>query len=68
LLTLDKLDPKITCRLLTELALVLETNFFKAFTVLINGYVSLDLIDHIFTANKQLSSLKDKRAKAIKDN
>jgi hypothetical protein len=34
--------------------------------VLTDGYVFLDLIDHILTINKQLSSLADKRAKAIR--
>jgi hypothetical protein len=68
LLTLDKLDLKITCKLLTKLAFVLETNSPKAFIVLTNSHVSLDLIDYIFTANKQSPSLKDKRAKAIKGN
>jgi hypothetical protein len=68
LLTLDKLDPEITRRLPTELALVLETsiNFLKAFVVLTDGYVPLDLIDHIFTANKQSPSLEDERAKAMR--
>jgi hypothetical protein len=68
LLTLNKLNPKITYKLSTKLAFVLKTfiNFPKAFVVLTNGYVSLNLINHILTANKQLSSLKDKRAKAIK--
>jgi hypothetical protein len=69
LLTLDKLDPEITCRLLTELALVLETsiNFLEASIVLTNSHVSLNLIDHILTANKQSPSLKDERAKAMRD-
>jgi hypothetical protein len=68
LLTPDKLDLKITCKLPTELVSVLETfiNFFKAFVILTDGYVPFDLIDYIFTANKQLSSLEDKRAKAIR--
>jgi hypothetical protein len=66
LLTSDKLNLEITYKLLTKLALVLETNFFKAFIILTNGHVPLNLIDYIFTANKQLSSLKDERAKAIK--
>jgi hypothetical protein len=67
---LDKLNLKITYKLPTELALVLETfiNFPKASVILTNGYVLLNLIDHIFTVNKQLSFLKDKCAKAIKDN
>jgi hypothetical protein len=62
----DKLDLKITCKLPTELVPVLETNSSKASVILTNGHVLLDLIDHIFTANKQLLFLKDKRAKAIK--
>jgi hypothetical protein len=68
LLTPDKLDPEITCKLPTELAPVSETfiNFLKASVVLTNGHVPLDLINHILTANKQLSFLKDKRAKAIR--
>jgi hypothetical protein len=68
LLTLDKLNPKIICKLPTKLAPVLETfiNFPKASVILINGHVSLNLINHIFTTNKQLLSLKDKRAKTIK--
>jgi hypothetical protein len=70
LLTPDKLDLEITCRLFTELAPVLETfiNFPEASVVLTDGYVPLNLIDHILTVNKQLSSLEDKRAKAIRDN
>jgi hypothetical protein len=36
--------------------------------VLTNSYILFDLMDYIFTANKQLSSLEDKRAKAIRDN
>jgi hypothetical protein len=70
LLTPDKLDLEITCKLLTELAPVLKTfiNFPEAFVVLTNGYVPLNLINHILTVNKQLSSLEDKHAKAIKDN
>jgi hypothetical protein len=69
LLTPDKLNPKITCKLPTKLASVSETfiNFSEASVVLINSYVPLNLINHIFTANKQSPSLKDKRAKAIKD-
>jgi hypothetical protein len=34
--------------------------------VLTNGYIPLDLINHIFTANKQSPFLKDKRAKAMR--
>jgi hypothetical protein len=68
LLTPDKLDLEITCRLPTELASVSETfiNFLKASVILTDGYVPLNLINHILTANKQLSFLEDKRAKAIK--
>jgi hypothetical protein len=68
LLTPDKLDSKITRRLFTELALVSETftNSLRTSVILTNSYVSLDLINHIFTVNKQLFSLADKRAKAIK--
>jgi hypothetical protein len=68
LFTSDKLDLEITCRLLIKLALVSETfiNFSEASVVLTNGHVSLDLIDHIFTANKQSPSLKDERAKVIR--
>jgi hypothetical protein len=70
LLTLDKLNLKITYRLFTKLALVLKTfiNFLKAFVILTDGYVPFDLINHIFTVNKQSSFLKDKRAKVIKGN
>jgi hypothetical protein len=70
LLTPDKLNPKITCKLPTELAPVLETfiNFLEASVILTDGYVPLDLINHILTANKQSPFLKDKRAKAIRDN
>jgi hypothetical protein len=67
LLTSDKLDLEITRRLPTELASVSETNFPKAFIILTNGHVPLDLIDHILTTNKQLSFLKDERAKAMRD-
>jgi hypothetical protein len=66
LLTPDKLDPEITYKLPTELAPVLKTNSPKTSVILTNGHVSLNLIDHILTANKQSLSLKDKRAKAIK--
>jgi hypothetical protein len=34
--------------------------------ILTDGYVSFDLINHIFIANKQLSSLADERAKAMR--
>jgi hypothetical protein len=68
LLTPDKLDPKITYRLFTELALVSKTftNSPKASVVLTNGHVPLNLINHILTANKQSSSLAYERAKAIR--
>jgi hypothetical protein len=68
LLTPDKLDLKITRKLFTELAPVLKTfiNFLKAFVILTNGYVPLDLIDYIFTVNKQSPSLKNERVKAIR--
>jgi hypothetical protein len=66
LLTPDKLDLEITCRLLIKLAFVLETNSLKAFAVLTDGHVLLNLIDHILTVNKQLLFLKNKCAKAIR--
>jgi hypothetical protein len=66
LLTPDKLDLKITCKLPIKLASVSETNSPKASMVLTNGYVPLDLINHIFTANKQSPSLEDKCAKAMR--
>jgi hypothetical protein len=68
LLTPDKLDPEITCRLFTELAPVSETftDSPGAFVVLTDSYVPLDLIDHILIANKQSPSLADKRAKAMR--
>jgi hypothetical protein len=68
LLTPDKLDPEITRRLSTELAPVSETftDFPGASVVLTDGHVSLDLIDHILTANKQSPSLADERAKAMR--
>jgi hypothetical protein len=70
LLTLDKLNPEITYKLLIKLASVSETfiNFPEAFVILTDGYVPFDLIDHIFTANKQSSFLEDKRAKTIRNN
>jgi hypothetical protein len=64
----DKLNPKITYKLFIKLAFVLETNSPKAFIILTNGYVPLNLINHILTVNKQLPFLKDKRAKAIRGN
>jgi hypothetical protein len=69
LFTPDKLNPKITYKLPTKLAFVLKTfiNFFKASVILINSHVPLNLIDHILITNKQLPSLKNKRAKTIKD-
>jgi hypothetical protein len=63
LLTPDKLNPEIIRRLPADLAPI---NSPKASIVLTDGHVSLDLIDHILTANKQSPFLKDKRAKAIK--
>jgi hypothetical protein len=66
LLTPDKLNLEITYKLLIKLAFVLKTNFLKAFVILTNGYVLFNLIDHIFTVNKQLFFLEDKRAKAIR--
>jgi hypothetical protein len=70
LLTSDKLNPEIIYKLFTKLAFVLETftNFLKAFIVLTNNYVLFNLINHIFTANKQSPFLENKRAKAIKGN
>jgi hypothetical protein len=50
-----------------ELASVSEPSTNScASVVLTDGYASLDLIDHILTANKQLPSLEDERAKAIR--
>jgi hypothetical protein len=66
LLTPDKLNLKITCKLFTELASVLETNSFEASIILTDSHVSLDLINYILTVNKQSLFLKDKRAKAIR--
>jgi hypothetical protein len=68
LFTSDKLNLEITCKLLIKLASVLETNFPKAFVVLTNSYVLFDLINYIFTVNKQSPFLKDKRAKTIRGN
>jgi hypothetical protein len=65
LLTPDKLDPEIVCKLPADLVLI---NSSKASVVLTDGHVSLGLINHILTTNKQLSSLADKRAKAIRGN
>jgi hypothetical protein len=64
----DKLSLKITYKLLTKLISVLENNFLKAFIILTNSYVLFNLINYIFTINKQLSFLKDKRVKIIRDN
>jgi hypothetical protein len=61
----DKLDLEIICKLSANLAPI---NSPKASVILINSYVLLNLINHIFTANKQSPSLKDKRAKVIRDN
>jgi hypothetical protein len=63
LLTPDKLNPEIVCRLSADLAPI---NSPKASVVLTDSHVPLDLIDHILTANKQSPSLADKRAKAIR--
>jgi hypothetical protein len=63
LLTPDKLDPKIICKLLNDLTPI---NSSEASVILTNGHVPLDLIDHILTANKQSPFLKDKCAKAIR--
>jgi hypothetical protein len=63
LLMPDKLNPEIICRLPADLTPI---NSPKASVVLTDGYVSLDLINHIFIANKQSPYLKDKRAKAIR--
>jgi hypothetical protein len=59
----DKLDPEIICRLFTDL---MPINSLKALVILTNGYVSLNLINYILTANKQLFFLKDKHAKVIR--
>jgi hypothetical protein len=63
LLTPDKLDPEIICRLSADLTPI---NSPKAFVVLINSHILFNLINHILTANKQSPYLKDKRAKAIR--
>jgi hypothetical protein len=65
LLTSDKLDLEIICRLFTNLALI---NSLKASVILTNSHVLFDLINHILTANKQSLFLEDERAKIIKDN
>jgi hypothetical protein len=65
LLTPDKLDLEIIRKLPADFTPI---NSLKASVVLTNDYVPLNLIDHILTVNKQSPSLKDKRAKAIKDN
>jgi hypothetical protein len=59
----DKLNLEIIYKLPDDFAPI---NSPKACIVLINGYVFFDLINYIFIVNKQLFSLKDKRAKAIK--
>ena len=38
-----------------------------AFIVLTDGHTPVGLLDQILTANKHLYSLKDKRAKAARD-
>jgi hypothetical protein len=63
LLTPDKLDLEIVYKLPADLAPI---NSPKASVILTNSYVLFDLINHIFTANKQLFFLADKRAKAIR--
>jgi hypothetical protein len=65
LLTPDKLNLKIVHRLPANL---MPINSLKASVILTNSYIPLDLIDHIFTANKQSPSLADERAKAIRGN
>jgi hypothetical protein len=62
---LDKLNPEIICKLPADLTPI---NSLEASVVLTDGYVPLNLINHILTVNKQLLSLKDKRAKAIRGN
>jgi hypothetical protein len=62
---LNKLNLKIIYKLPANL---IPINSPKAFIILTNGYVPLNLINHILTVNKQLSFLKDKSAKAIKNN
>jgi hypothetical protein len=59
----DKLDPEIVCKLSADLTPI---DSLKAFVILTDGHVSLDLINHILTTNKQSSFLTDKRAKAIR--
>jgi hypothetical protein len=63
LLTPDKLNPEIVCKLPANLALI---NSLKASIILTNSHVSLNLINHILTTNKQSPSLADERAKAIR--
>jgi hypothetical protein len=65
LLTPDKLNSEIIRRLPADLAPI---DSLKASIILTNGYVFFNLINHILAVNKQSSSLKDKRAKAIRDN
>jgi hypothetical protein len=65
LLTPDKLNPEIIRKLLANL---MPINSLKASVILINSHVPLDLINHIFTVNKQSPFLKDKRVKAIRGN
>jgi hypothetical protein len=59
----DKLNLEIIYRLFTDLAPI---DFPKAFIILTNSYVPLNLINHILTANKQSPFLKDKCVKAIR--
>jgi hypothetical protein len=65
LLMLDKLNSEIICKLSADLTLI---NFLKASIILTNSYVFFNLINYILIVNKQLFSLKNKCAKAIKDN
>jgi hypothetical protein len=61
----NKLNLEIVYKLSANLILI---NSLKAFIILTNSYISLNLINYILTVNKQLFSLKDKCAKTIKDN
>jgi hypothetical protein len=62
---LNKLNLEIIYKLSADFMLI---NSLKAFVILINSYVSFNLINYIFTVNKQLFFLADKHVKAIKDN
>jgi hypothetical protein len=63
---LDKLNLKITYKLLTKLASVLKTNSLKTSIILTNSHIFFDLINYIFITNKQLPFLENKRVKAIR--